>query len=299
MACALLALAWMPQSGTQRRLALTFDDVPNQSASACDHPTVDAINTGIVSALRKHKAPATGFVTQSRSCNEQQLRRILLQWRGAGHELGNHTYSHWDINSTDPETYAADVRRNEPSTNALLQKPMRFFRHPYLHTGSTVESKRTLNNLLTRQGYTTAPVTFDNQEWVFAAVYQRAHQRGDTDLKRRVTKGFLSYMEEVTAFFERRSRETLQREPAQILLLHANLMNADTLDALLEMFERRGYSFVSIEEAMKDPVYRLPDPYVGPKGLSWIHRWALDKGIAVVEEPREPEWIAKLFAAVP
>jgi peptidoglycan/xylan/chitin deacetylase (PgdA/CDA1 family) len=297
ISCALLALAWMPQN-TGRKLALTFDDLPNQSAKTCDQAAVNAINNGLLQALRAHQAPAAGFVTESRACNAQELRRILVKWRDAGHELGNHTYSHWNIDETAMEEYTADILKNEPETNAILPKKMRFFRHPFLHTGKTMQSRDALNQFLSTNGYRIAPVTFDNQEWVFARVYQEAYERRDEALKRRVAKGFLSYMEEVTDFFEKRSRETLGREPAQVLLLHANVMNAETLGDLLLMFKHRGYTLVSLEEALKDPAYQLADGYAGPKGLSWIHRWALAKGIPVVEEPREPEWIAKLFAAV-
>ena len=59
--------------------------------------------------------------------------------------------------------------------------------------------------------------------------------------------------------------------------------------------KERGYAFIALDEALADEAYRRSDGYVGRQGLSWIHRWAIDKGMELKEEPREPGWLAKLF----
>jgi hypothetical protein len=68
-------------------------------------------------------------------------------------------------------------------------------------------------------------------------------------------------------------------------------MNADEMPNLLAMFRSRGYAFVSLDHALADPVYKLPDGYVGRDGISWIHRWALTKGMADRREPDIPAWV--------
>ena len=85
------------------------------------------------------------------------------------------------------------------------------------------------------------------------------------------------------------------REIKQVLLLHANPLNAEHFDELVRMMKRRGYAFISLDEALEDPAYRLPDSYAGTRGLSWLHRWALTKGMKMREEPREPEFIGNLY----
>ena len=92
-------------------------------------------------------------------------------------------------------------------------------------------------------------------------------------------------------FDEERSRRVLGYEPPQVLLLHANELNADRLDALVAMIRGRGYRTIPLAEAVADPAYGRRDGYIGPRGLSWIHRWGLAEGLEVVEEPREPEWL--------
>jgi hypothetical protein len=58
---------------------------------------------------------------------------------------------------------------------------------------------------------------------------------------------------------------------------------------------RRGYQFISLEDALKDPAYGLPDNYYGTGGFSWIHRWSRTKGMPNKGEPDEPGWIAEAY----
>jgi hypothetical protein len=85
------------------------------------------------------------------------------------------------------------------------------------------------------------------------------------------------------------------REFPQTLLIHASQLNADTMPELLAMMRRRGYQFVSLETALRDEAYRLPDEYYGTGGFSWIHRWSKTKGMAPKGEPDEPAWIAEAY----
>ena len=80
-------------------------------------------------------------------------------------------------------------------------------------------------------------------------------------------------------FFEDASVEVAGREFPQVLLIHDNALNADLMPDLLEMFRRRGYGFVSLEAALADDAYRLPEGYVGRGGFSWIDRWSMTKGM--------------------
>ena len=57
------------------------------------------------------------------------------------------------------------------------------------------------------------------------------------------------------------------------------------------MFRRRGYTFVSLDQALADAAYRLRDEYVGHGGFSWIHRWSRTKGMAPEAEPDPPKWV--------
>jgi hypothetical protein len=94
-------------------------------------------------------------------------------------------------------------------------------------------------------------------------------------------------------YFERQSAALFSREIRQVLLLHANALNANRFGGLVSMLRRRGYEFVSLERALEDRAYRSRDDFVGPGGISWLHRWALSGGRNRVlpGEPATPRFV--------
>jgi peptidoglycan/xylan/chitin deacetylase (PgdA/CDA1 family) len=258
------------------------------------------MNRRLLQSIAAHRIPALGLVVEGNLCESQRnkLPELLSMWLNADLELGNHSFSHFDLNHTPLAAYQADVIRGEAVTGTLLKqrgKRLKYFRHPFLHAGKDLKTKRAFEEFLIGRGYRIAPVTIDNQEWVFAEAYAIAKERGDKATAERVAAAYVTYMEQVFDFFERRSVEVVGYEIKQVLLLHANPLNADYFDELVRMMKGRGYAFITVDRAMEDPAYHLPDTYAGPRGLSWLHRWALSKGMKMREEPREPEFIARLI----
>jgi len=104
-------------------------------------------------------------------------------------------------------------------------------------------------------------------------------------------------MQAKVEFFERNSRELFDRDMRQILLVHANMLNADRFDELASMFERRGYRFITLERALQDPAFASSDTFVGSSGITWIHRWALTRNMPksfFAGEPEVPGFVAEM-----
>lgn len=287
----------------RREVAVTFDDIPGVAMGRsgwCNRRAHVEMNRKLLESITSQRVPALGLVVEGRLCEKERaaLPEILRMWLDAGLDLGNHSFSHLDINDTPLSRYQADVIRGEAVTGRLLRergKRLRYFRHPFLHAGKDLQTKSAFEKFLAGRDYTVAPVTIDNQEWVFAEVYAMAKERGDEGTAERVAAAYIKHMEEVFDFFEKLSIQVVGYEMKQVLLLHANPLNADYFGDLARMMRARGYTFISIDQALQDPAYRLTDTYAGPQGLSWIHRWARSKGMKTMQEPREPEWLAKLF----
>lgn len=189
------------------------------------------------------------------------------------------------------EEMQADVLRGERVTSRLLGRRPKYFRHPTLNTGRSRAAKTAFERFLAHNGYRIAPVTIDNDEYLYALAYDRARGKRDAARMARIGADYIRYMEEIFAFFEALSRDFLGREPPQVLLLHANALNAAYLDDLVAMVARRGYRFVSLDAALEDPAYRLRDDYVGRRGPSWLERWAITRGLEPEERPPVPDWI--------
>lgn len=285
-----------PAIAADRQVAITIDDLPRggDSQEYRDLASVRAMTEQLLRPFREQGIKVIGFVNEGRQVDfgPEGLREVLEVWLDAGADLGNHSYSHLDVNVVPLADFTADIIRGEALTRAALAargRALEYFRHPYLHTGSTREIKAGLQAFLDDHGYRAAPVTLDNADYMFAALYMRPEYR------ERVRQEYLPYMESIVAFFEARAIEVVGREIPQVLLLHANQLNADLMPELLAMFRRRGYDFVSLDEALADEAYALPDEYVGPGGFSWIHRWSMTKGLAPKGEPEPPDWVREGF----
>jgi peptidoglycan/xylan/chitin deacetylase (PgdA/CDA1 family) len=289
----LLAITLASAAYGGREVAITIDDLPRGGDGVTDAALTLQMTRKLLEPFRRDRIPVTGFVHEC--LRPEVLQDALNLWKAAGADLGNHTCSHSDLNSVPLEAYKADILKGEKVTSTILGRRPRYFRHPFLHAGKEAETKRSIASFLNDQGYTIAPVTLDNSDYMFAAVYAKAQQRNDTSLAYRMRATYLSYMDSIFDFFEKRSVEVAGHEIRQILLIHASQLNADAMPDLLAMMKRRRYTIVTLERALEDPAYQLPEEYVGPGGFSWIHRWSKTKGMPGKGEPEEPAWIRDLY----
>jgi len=260
------------------KVALTFDDLPGLSLFA-DQPYVDYLNEILVRGLKRHHLPATGFVNESKLDAIIRPRQIanLQRWLDAGNDLGNHTFSHESPNDLGAAGYIADIAKGEPVTRDLMaarHKTMHYFRHPYLETGFPEAVKRAIDQWLVEHHYTIAPVTIDADDWEFAEPYDDAISRHDAPRVARIRRQYLEYTERTIAWYQRSSDAVFGRQIAFVMLLHDTRLNADSIDELAAILKRRRLKGVSLDEAMRDPAYRLRDPYTGKDGIDWLERWS-------------------------
>jgi peptidoglycan/xylan/chitin deacetylase (PgdA/CDA1 family) len=282
-----------------RVVAITIDDLPVTQVSVSSEWA--SVTGRLLAALRRFGVGAVGFVNENKLYVDGALdsTRVALlgAWLAAGQELGNHTFAHRSAHAAPLEQYLDGIARGEVVTRTLGERagrPLRYFRHPQLHTGRSLEYRRGVERFLAGRGYTVAPVTVDNQEWVYARAYVVAQARGDSALVRRVVADYVRHLYTAFAYSESLSRSLFGREVPLVLLLHANEINADYLGVILERLQSRGYRFAPLERVLADPAYRSRDVYVGPTGPSWLIRWAVSRGVEPPAEPREDGYVAEL-----
>lgn len=287
-----------------RKVAVTFDDLPIVSQSPFSDAALEDLTARLVSAISAREIPAVGFVNEMRLYDDSVLNpdrvALLGQWLEAGLALGNHTYSHPDLHRVTLQAFQADVLRGEAVTRPLLGKygrQLTWFRHPFLHTGTKLETKHAFESFLTEHGYRVAPVTIDNSEWIFARAFDIAMREGDRALAVRIGEDYVAYMLRMFAFYEAQAEAILGRRIPHVLLLHANQLNAHWFGPLADRLAVRQYSFVSLEAALDDPAYDSADAYTGPGGITWLHRWAITAGVdrrVFRGEPETPPYILEL-----
>lgn len=299
-----------------RRIAITFDDLPWASLDPTTplppHGTVPprmaAGSMRLLQALRDTGTPAIGFVNCARLLVQGQSRHdrvaMLDTWLDAGLELGNHTTTHVDLHRVGVPAYESDILDCDRALRPLLAKrglEPRWFRHPYLRTGRTLGDKAAIDAFLAGHGYRIAPVTVTNSDWIWAAAYVKALDSGDAVIQEKLRTEYVQYLLRRVNYFEHRAIKLLGRAPPQVMLLHANAINAETYLEFAAALRARGYDFVGIEQAMDDAAYRRADEFTGELGTSWLNRWAISAGKSwrfYGSEPTSPRWVVDL-AGVP
>lgn len=278
-----------------KEVAVTIDDLP-LNGPQFDAERLRTMTDKILAAINKHKIPAVGFVNESllQVSGETDARvAILKAWSDGGVELGNHTISHLGFKDATLADYEDDFVRGEAVTRSLLKQKgqkARYFRHPFLQMGATREIEQSFENFIAERGYKIAPVTVDVMDWMILSAYAGARARGDSEMMKQVSAEYLKFAERKFDFCEQVAGDLFGRPIKHILLLHANELTADNLGGLATMLENKGYRFVTLEQALKDPVYQAPDKYIATS--DWLSHWAFSKG-KTFTSPAPPDFIQK------
>ncbi|HIE5649737.1 polysaccharide deacetylase family protein [Stenotrophomonas maltophilia] len=293
-----------------RRIAVTIDDLPWARVDTILPADLQTRHAALMAQLRQADVPVVGFVNENKLEVDGQVQparvQMLRDWLDAGYGLGNHTYSHMDLNAQGVAAFQQDFLRGEQVLRPLLaergQRPQ-WMRHPYLRAGRTAEDRAAMDGFFRDHGYRVAPVTVDNGEWVWAFAYANVMNEQPPSAAREATlaqlrKGYVPYMLNKLDYYERQSQALLGYALPQVWLMHANELNAATFAELVAATRRRGYRFITLEEAMRDPAYaRGAEGYNGRYGPSWLHRWAMAENKPkdfYAGEPVVPAWVMTL-----
>lgn len=288
-----------------KKVCFTIDDLPVVNYGNPSEEYHLNLTQKLLSGLNQKNVKAIGFVNEGKMYGKKGeiipfQKTCLEMWLAAGMDLGNHTLRHLDYNNTDFATYTTHIISGEKQTKALLKKQgaeMKYFRHPFLHVGSTKERADSLTDFLEKHNYTVAPVSIDNDDYLFANAYAKTLKKGDSTLAKTIGEEYIKYMEQKVLFYEKQSDALFGRQIAQTLLIHASMLNADYIVKLAEVFEKHGYEFVDIETALLDNAYTTPVTKFGRYGISWIDRWALSQGKTgdyFKGDPETPKFISNI-----
>ncbi len=289
----------------QKQVCFSIDDLPVVNYGINTPEFHNQITDKLLTGLKKHEIQAIGFVNEGKMYDTKGKvisfqKANLEKWLKYGMDLGNHTLLHKDFNNVDFDVYTSEILKGEKITKALLRKydkDMKYFRHPFLHVGATKNRADSLENFLKKNDYITAPVTIDNEDYLFANAYQKALIKKDTVLAQTIGKDYISYMEQKIFYYEKMSQGLFNRQIPQILLIHASLLNADYIRALAELYTKNGYKFTSMDLTVADEAYKTPITKFGRYGISWLDRWAISQGKTgdfFKGDPETPKYVADL-----
>jgi len=101
-----------------KKIAITFDDGPN-----------DEYTPKILDILKEKKVPATFFVT---GANIQNNIPLIKREYKEGHEIGNHTYTHPNLEVTSDNRERIELRSTRLLLESILGYSTLLFRPPYI-----------------------------------------------------------------------------------------------------------------------------------------------------------------------
>ena len=235
----LFASSSLAQNQT-REIAITIDDLPFVGDSKNFHLNM------IIEAFKNNDIPATGFVIAGKIQKENWP--VLQKFREAGFGLGNHTLTHANLNHMATESYIHEIEAADRILKPVLTKP-KFFRYPYLAT-SNGKKREAVLNYLTEKKYRIAPITIDSKDFVFNQLLLSVPESERRSFLTVLKPCYLDFIQKQTLKAEEHNRQARKPGQSQILLVHANLLNAYVLPDIINMYKQNGYTFISLEDAL-------------------------------------------------
>ncbi len=257
-------LFWLSAASAQK-VAITVDDLP-ETSDVPSGTTRARIAGQIIAELKAAGAPSVyGFVNAG-TLDDPDVKHVLERWRAAGFLLGNHTYTHWNLDQKPLPVFEHDILRDEPVLKGLMAgEDWRWFRYPFLAEGGTLARRDGLRAWLAQHGYRVAEVTinFDDDAW--NDPYARCVARHDTQSVAQMKTMYLDAAAESIRFAQARSQRLYHRDISYVMLLHMGGFAPVMLPQLLDLLRQKGFTLVTLPEAESDPVYGI-DPKTANDG---------------------------------
>lgn len=256
----------MAASAGAQKVAFTFDDLPAHGPLPPGETRMQVATQVLKALKRAHMPPVYGFVNGLAVEEHPETAAVLAAWRAAGNPLGNHTWSHMNLNQHSLDQFEQDTEKNE----GLLELQMKgadwkWFRFPYLADGDTAPKKMGFRVYLAQHGYEIAGVTMSFADYEWNEPYARCEAKHDGKAIRWLEKSYLRAADEDITYRRAMSQKLFGADIPYVLLMHIGAFDARMLPRLLRVYQERGFSFVTLEEAEKDPFYKYDvDPKLLP-----------------------------------
>jgi len=262
------------------KIAITFDDLPAHGPLPPGETRMEVISK-IVAALRGANLPPTyGFVNGLRMEEQPTGAAVLQAWHSAGNPLGNHSWSHMNLNQHLLDDFEQDVARDEPVLASVMKdEDWHWFRYPFLAEGDTLEKRAGFRNFLRERGYKIAAVTMSFGDYLWNPPYARCKTKGDAAGVAALENSYLTAADESIQYSRDISHTLYQRDIPYVLLVHVGAFDAEMLQRLLQLYRHKGFEFVTLPEAERDEFYRGATDHSLPPGPDTLEEAMNTRGL--------------------
>ncbi|HEY0325815.1 MAG TPA: polysaccharide deacetylase family protein [Allosphingosinicella sp.] len=282
----------------QKRIALSFDDVPRQAGAFF---TPDERTRELIAALRRGGVRQAGFFVTTGNLERPDGvggEARIDAYVAAGHVIANHSATHPWLHRTEAAEYISGIDRAEAW---LRGRPgyRPWFRFPFLDEGRRDLARRdAVRAALRERGLRNAYVTIDNYDWhidALASAARRERRAMDMDALKQL---YVETLVGASNFTDRVAVETIGRSPAHVLLLHETDLAAMFVDDLAAALRADGWEIVTIDEAYRDPIAATePDTWFLNAGrVAALAHIAGREPRTLFHERTDEEVLSRLFA---
>jgi peptidoglycan-N-acetylglucosamine deacetylase len=279
----ILAIVVSTPAHAQKRIALTFDDVP-RDAGAFFSP--EQRTTKLIAALKQARVKQVAFFVNPGNLAKpdgQGGDRRIAAYVAAGHVIANHSFSHPSLSKLTPEAYLADINM---ATDWLKgRKGYRpWFRFPFLNEGRSDKAKRDgIRAGLAARGLRNGYVTVDASDWNMENLTIAATKAGKPINMAALRDYYVTLHVEAADFYDGLARQTIGRSPAHVILLHETDMAAMFIGDLVAALRKDGWEIIAADKAYRDPIGKVVYDTPSAQGtLTEMMAW--QKGLP------EPRW---------
>ncbi|GAA3758831.1 polysaccharide deacetylase family protein [Terriglobus aquaticus] len=291
-----LTIATVAAPAQKLQLAITVDDLPAHGELPPGVTRQQVAQSFLDTFHREHLPPIYGFVNGVRTVDAPPTLQVLQAWLKARQPLGNHTWAHTDLNDQTAEQFLADVDRNQTLLNQIDPKGQhqQWLRYPFLHEGDTIEKRRAVRAGLAARGFRIAEVSMDFEDYLWNDPYARCSAKNDPEALKYLHDSYLETADHYITVYRGLSQQAFHRDIPYVLLMHIGAFDAKMLPELLELYRKRGFTFVTMPHALNDKAYRL-DPDHGDKdGGSFTELLLESRDETVAPDTKPYDKLAKL-----
>ncbi|MGA8273453.1 MAG: polysaccharide deacetylase family protein [Candidatus Sulfotelmatobacter sp.] len=290
-----LAVLMLCGVGLAQKLAITMDDLPLNGSLPPGVTRAENTKNVLEIFKKRHVPPVYGFINAKKLEGNEDGAEALKLW-AAKEPIGNHTYSHMDLEQNTAEAFEREIEEDEPvlellNLGAPKQEAMnnwRWLRYPYLHEGDTVEKRRAVRAYLKTRGYRIAQVTLDWEDYLWNTAYARCAAKNDTKSIAWLRSSYLSTASEFLDLGREQAKLIYGHEISYVLLMHLGAFSSTILPDALDLLKKKGFQLVTLGEAESDAAYDS-DPDVGLHDAGTLLDQMMQvKGIKYPEHAEKP-----------
>jgi peptidoglycan-N-acetylglucosamine deacetylase len=271
---AIAVFLFTPHANAQKRIALSFDDVPRHQGA---YMNPEERQTQLIGALKKAKVKQAVFFVNPGGLKGNDDGRIMAYAR-AGHVIANHSFTHPRLSKVQTSDYISDIDKAELWLKG--RKGYRpWFRFPYLDEGQADKQKRDdLRAALKQRGLRNGYVTAEASDWHIDGLTIAARQRGEILSPSGVRDIYVGWHVDAANFYNDLAVKTLGRSPAHVILLHETDLAALYIGDLVGALRKDGWQIITADKAYADPLAKAMPDTPSAQG-SLIEAMAWEKGL--------------------